>query len=287
MRSCAPPLLASLLLAGWLVTGWAADPVAPAQAAADTARQRLLEQRLGLLRQVLARAGEGSDVDAARRHVDAAAAALGGGDLARAEAELHDAFPLAGQAMRAAGAEARQRQREQGRFGERRPVVDSLLEAFASIAAEKGEAVRELLDPRAEAELLDAVDALAAAGDYRAANESLERIYQRLVVALSQARAHETLEHRLVFSSPAEEYDYERRRYQTHTLLLQTAVADRSPKDPVRADAEAGLAAAERVHGQAERVAAGGDFRAAIAAEEAAVHGLIQAIRRAGMFIPE
>ena len=284
-KVCAEWLLgAALMLLAATVTAGDADT--------DTGVP-LLEQKLRLVERLLesARARHGQDA-AARGALEgvgvmvaSARGDLASGAVEEAEMALDEALrQVAAIARRARPGPARSDARD--RYRQLLVGVRAFRAAFSEVVAEKGAATAAMLDDAR----LDALVASAA----RAAREQryaegagqLAEAYQMLSLALSEARANETLEHRLVFASPADEFRYEQQRYKSHELLVKLIVAERAPAPDTLARIQSEVGRAIALDDRARTMAGSSDYVAAIRIQEAAVAHLARALQLGGLFVP-
>ena len=114
------------------------------------------------------------------------------------------------------------------RYSELLKQALSFQEAFARVVAEKGPGVNALL-PKDTYPQLQQAQHLAADNKHDEANALLAKVCDHMALALSRARAHETVVHNLVFDSPVEEYAYERERNRSHEMLIDMVLAERNP----------------------------------------------------------
>lgn len=256
-------------------------------------RGPLLGQKLRLVERLLESAGARHAGDAAARSalegvgvlVASARADLASGALDEAEAALDEALRQVTAIARRTRAGSPSAQQSE-KYLQLLEGVHGFRAAFAEVVAEKGEAAATTLDRERVGTLIDAAERAAREQRYAEGVERLAEAYQMLSLALTEIRANETLEHRLVFESPAHEYRYERERYKSHKLLIKLMVAERDPAPETLA----------RVHGEVERamalderaraLAGSGDYAAAIHSQEAAVDHLVKALQKVGLFVP-
>lgn len=285
-----PLRLPRLLLAGLLVAAGtlAAAPPPVEEPSVLVQKARLVESVI--MRSVRAVVGRGDDelgeLAEARRLLDSGRGALAEGRNGAAAADLDRALKLALQFS------GRQRQSEgsaawlKARYDERLEGVRAFRRSFDDIVREKGLAPAAVVDLAALEAMVADGERLAAAARYADADRRMRQAYDTLAQALARLRDHETIEHRLVFATPADEYDYEVERFRSHELLLQMVRGDRPPAPEARRDIEQFRAAASALAGQARAHATAGDYQRAIEAEEAATEQLVRALREAGLFLP-
>lgn len=262
-------------------------------AAQAEARAPLLEQKLRLVERLLASAqtrhgGDtvaGSALEGVNVLVTGARDDLASGDLEEAETALDEALRQVAALSRGdrrtpAVPDARHRYR-QLLVG-----VRAFRTAFADVVAEKGSAVADLLDAERVDALVADAERAAGGGRYDDGVRRLAEAYELLSLALSEARANETVEYRLVFESPAQEFRYEQERYKSHSLLIKLMVAERAPSAETLARIETEVAQASALDDRARQMAGSGDFSAAIRSQEAAVAHLTRALQLGGVFMP-
>jgi len=282
--------------AGQTISGavaWAESGSGAPAVEAASARAALLAQKLRLMERLLAAARQRhvNRIEVIRRLdgvqvlVDTARANLDSDQMDEAEMTLDEALRQVGaisRRSRAAASPAELRER----YARLLDGVRAFRAAFDSVVDEKGEAAAATLD-------LMGLDAAIAAADQAARHERfdngvrlLAEAYEMLSVALAEARANETLEHRLVFASPAEEYRYERERYLSHELLIKLMVAEREPAPNVLVRIHGEVERALFLDAQARKQASSGDYVAAIRNQEDAVGHLVRALQHGGLFVP-
>ena len=291
-------VLAAVVLTGICPPGFAGEGVASAQGAQPQvqARRDALARKLKLLGRLLhdspaATRIEDSDDQEAQRLLATARDALGeatrryeDGNLGAAEAQVDDGLMAMTDASRRVADTRRQAQQQRDSYQRLRERVTSFLQAFQRVVAEKqGEPVAALLDEAAVSrETVDAA-ALAAQGDYAAANQRLKRVAAAIEVALSEARREETLLHELKFDSPEQEYTYEKQRNQAYKLLIELLQAKQSVSETALAHMKSMVLQNEQLRSEADALVRSGDTKAAIAKLEKGTESLARALRASGL----
>ena len=267
---------------------------APLTAApADDGRGPLVAQKLQLVERLLAsarerhgrEAGAGSALEGVGVMVATARADLASGELDEAESALDEALRQVTAISRRARA-PRALPDARGRYRQLLVAVRAFQSAFADVVAEKGPAAAGLLDGARVDGLVAAAERAAAEGRDADGVRRLEEAHDLLSRALSEARANETIEHRLVFEDPEQEFRYEQERYRSHELLVRLIVAEREPTAEALARIRTEVARAAALDGRAREMADGGDYVAAIRSQEAAVGHLARALQLGGLFVP-
>jgi hypothetical protein len=286
-------------------TGWAALRAAllllavaisggPAIAAGEAGgRAPLLGQKLRLVERLLESARARHAQDAGARGalegvgvlVASARADLASGSLDEAETVLDEALRQVAAISRRARP-APPRSELQDRYRQLLVGVRAFRAAFAEVVAEKGEATATVLDGERLDALVDGAEQAAREQQYADGVRQLAEAYQMLSLALTEVRANETLEHRLVFESPAHEYRYEQERYKSHGLLIKLMVAEREPAADTLARIDGEVERAMALDDRARDLAGSGDYAAAIRSQEAAIDHLVRALQQGGLFVP-
>lgn len=283
----------------WMVTLTAAAIFAAASprlalANSEVPSRQVLQQKAGLVesiimrsvRGIVGRSGEELDELAeARKLLDEGRRSLAAGQDADASEKLDAAL------KRAVAFSNKHRQQNNGaaiykaRYDQRKEGVTAFRKTYSEILQEKGQGAATVDLGQVDRMSHDAEN-LAGRGQYRDADITMRRAYDMLAGGLARIRANETLEHRLVFASPMDEYRYEAERYRSHQMLLTMVVRDRNPAPEVMADVEGFRSAAGALASQAGAHAGRGNYQRAIEAQESATEQLIKALREAGMFLP-
>jgi hypothetical protein len=273
----------AVLAAGGSVTVAAADERAP-----------LLGQKLRLVERLLdsasGRHGADSDARSALEGVGvlvaSARADLASGALDEAETALDEALRQVTAVARRSRPES-PRPQLQDRYRQLLEGVRGFRAAFAEVVVEKGEAAAAVLDGERLDALINGAERAAREQRYAEGVRQLAEAYQMLSLALTEVRTSETLEHRLVFASPAEEYRYEQDRYKSHELLIKLMVAEREPAADTLARVHGEVERAMALDDRARTLAGSGDYAAAIRSQEAAVAHLVKALQQGGLFVPQ
>jgi len=125
---------------------------------------------------------------------------------------------------------------------------------------------------------------LAKRDRYSAAYPVLDGAYHQLLNAIKHVRDGETVEYRLEFLVPKDEYEYEQRRYVSQRTMIDLALQERPTSDQQAREIDRLVREAAIRHDQAGALAAERRYQEALAEEEAAVEVLTGALRRAGYF---
>jgi hypothetical protein len=217
--------------------------------------------------------------EARRMHAEALAA-FNGGEDSRASQLLTRASALMFEAVRLAAPEQVSGPKAQKDFETRLESVKSLLAAQKRISAEKpvqgsGETTQTIERLVAEAQRL-------APGDLTRARASLDQAYLVARAAIGSMRGGDTLVRTLTFASKEEEYRYEVDRNDTHQMLIQLLLKEKSGT----AGVQDFVSRARELRGRAENASRGGDWTGGIHLLEESTRELVRAIRTAGIYIP-
>jgi hypothetical protein len=152
------------------------------------------------------------------------------------------------------------------------------------LVTDREEAVEDVLNRASYAKQIGRAEELAAGGNLDAAYAMLDSAYQQLLHAIKRVRDRQTVEYRLDFASPEDEYEYEQRRYRSQKMLLDMAMRERPPEGPKADRIRDGVATTAAAHEQASALAKEGRFAEALVQEEAAIEGLTALLRLMGYF---
>ena len=170
------------------------------------------------------------------------------------------------------------------RYEEKRKEVEAFHQAYADLVKERGDAARKVLDEEKYAARVARARQLAAENQYEEAYSLADGANHQMIVALATLRDQETIEYRLEFGSPAEEYEYEIRRFESQKMLLEMMVAEKKPQEGSLAMIETFVAQADSKSKAARGLADAGQFEQAVEQQEEAVEELTKAMRVAGVY---
>ena len=288
--------------AGWVCGAMAALSMflAGASALADPPVTRpVLEQKVKLLNSYLvsptirrvetsSNAEAKAQLEEAKRLFDAARKALAADDLEAAAQGLDTALRKISTAASAAARArpSRDATQERARYGRLRGQIESYIEALGR-AAPTAEAPSAGTRAQLSGLLADATTQ-ARAGRYVAANKILARAYQVAIAAIAAQRKGQTAVFRLNFETPADEYEYERKRNGSYSMLIDIMMDERtSPPESLKALVARMVGESQALRDEADTQARSGDYAAAIKTLEQATRRLVQALRAGGLPIPE
>lgn len=133
--------------------------------------------------------------------------------------------------------------------------------------------------------MLEAAATLTAAQQDEEANRVLAAAYGLALVTLSELHTGDALLHEPGFSSVAETYAYERRRNESHEMLLEILVREDQAEGGQRLLIDHYWAVHQQLHRRAVELAATRDFKSAAKAMQNATEVLVRALRLSGMMI--
>ncbi len=281
-----------LAAAGWLVVvllasgalGRAAEP-----AREGTPRQSVLAQKARLIEQLLGspkvrELEAGADAQAkttlARVRVLLAEARSAAED-SDSEAKLNEALRLATQVTRARPGNLATDEDQVRRNTALRDQIAVYRTALVTSAQARGLALPPAL-ATLDRHLADA-QVLSSGARHADAGKALSEAYRIAVESLVALRAGETVTIELKFETPADEFAYELKRYQSHEQLVEMTLDERRPTGTVRATMDQYTQQARALRTRAAESASAGDHRAGIKSLEDATRLLLRALQAAGM----
>ena len=290
--------------AGWLGTGtlaivfaFSANLPLPAwaQSADPDSSRAVVEQKIKLLESVLAspkmtQAAGGGDAEVAaliaksRQGLEQARAALDAGEVARAANLLDQALrassaaSLKGSHAASPTGEALQRARNGEMLEELRSYRASIAEALKRKSSAKGNGALERID-----RLVAQSEELTGSNRHTEAGKLLTEAYGIAVATVSELRAGETITHELKFDTPADEFAYEQKRHRSNEMLIDMMIKEGKADADRRRLLDRHLEESFKLRSQAEQLAKGGDYPAAIKTMEKANDELLNALRASGL----
>lgn len=124
---------------------------------------------------------------------------------------------------------------------------------------------------------------LAAAGHLDGANRTLGEAYQMAVGELAKMRAGEEVVLSLNFASPAEEFAYETRRFESSQIMAAMLLREGKAEGERRGPIDGFLGEAKRLRDEADGLARAGRHRDAVGLMEKAVGQLNRALQAMGV----
>lgn len=278
------PMLLAVCLAVLTHSPWAS---------ADDAKQRLIEQKIKLLESLLnspsARgAAYGTEAESAllveqgRQAIEAARQSAAQGQYEAAGQSLDGAMRAVSQASRKLKASGSLTESAQQKtYADQSEQVATYRASLAQMAdggnAEAKKALSHLDGQVAEARLLQASNRL---GD---ANRRLAEAYRYATEEITRLRQGQEVVMTLNFSSPAEEYAYEEKRYASNASMVDMMINEGKAEGGRRMLVDRFVSEADRLKREAMKQADAGDFKGAVGTMERAGGQLIKALQSMGV----
>jgi hypothetical protein len=219
----------------------------------------------------------------ARELYKSAQAALATGDLQKASKLIAEVRMMFFDAVRLAAPEEVTAKKLENDYRARLESVNALLGAYQRVASEKGSSTKGVGETVAQIEKSVAAAAkLAQAGKYKEGRSELDRAYLVAKAGISNLRSGDTLVRSLNFASKEEEYHYEIDRNNTHQMLIEVLLSEKSPDSMVQGF----ITKARELRAKADAAASGKDYATAVKLLEESTTELVRAIRGAGIYIP-
>lgn len=274
-----------------LMLGWTAGVAA--QGVSSEQKQQLVEQKIKLLEMLMGSAaakatGRGAEapplVEKGRRAVEAARAAL-------AENRLDEAQQLVDEALKSSAAPSSRPSTETALAADaQRLKYQNLVEQVATYRASVAELLKEPRAAESARGLLARLDAQMgearkqeAAGRGAEANRILADAYKLAVGEISRLRAGQEVVMSLNFASPAEEYAYEQRRFESGELMVGMMVSEGRAAGEKQALVDGFINEGRRLKAEAATLAGSSRHKEAIGAMEKASSQMNRALQAMGV----
>ena len=124
---------------------------------------------------------------------------------------------------------------------------------------------------------------LAAAGHYGDANKKMAEAYKLEVEELSRLRAGQEVVNALKFDTPADEYAYEQKRFQSNQILVNMMIDEGRAPGEQRGLVDRFVAEAVGIKAEAEAQAGAGGYQEAVKSMEKASSRLNRALQAMGL----
>lgn len=259
---------------------------AQAQDSTPEDRRRLVEQKMRLVEMLVStQAGKASS-----ERLERSTAALSQAKQALTENRLDDAAGILDAALRtsapAPGASKSSALSQEALRSAYQNLVEQVATYRASVEdlathPRLGSAARVLIT-RIDGKSAEARK-LVAAGNQEAANRTLGEAYQLAVGELAKMRAGDEVVLSLNFASPAEEFAYETRRFESSEMMATMLLKEGKAEGDRRQSVDAFLAEGKRLRGDADGLARSGRHKEAVGVMEKAVAQLTRALQAMGV----
>jgi hypothetical protein len=208
---------------------------------------------------------------------------LDAGDVDRAKELADAALQELSTASRLANRQASPPALHQARFEELFAGVRTFRQPLEAALKTRPAAKTMLIEVESlDAELAQTAE-LAKMGQYEKANGILVDVYETIAAGLSSMHESETIIYRLEFATPADEFDYEKQRYQTQQALAQMVLEKGSAAAGIRKLVERYISKGRKAHEAAEAQVAANDYETAIAGMEQANEHLTRGLAMLGL----
>lgn len=161
--------------------------------------------------------------------------------------------------------------------------IDAYLGSFRTALEEKGPSMSGLLDQQYVESLLSTSRQSQSTGDYQSAISNLTTAKNLIVDALIKIRNNETVVYAVEFQTPADEFRYERERFQEYVSLSDTILEKGGISEGKVKLFELQKKAGNQISQEAEALASQGNFESAITRMEDAVKKMVQGLRLLGI----
>ncbi|MBI4827833.1 MAG: hypothetical protein HY804_03345 [Nitrospinae bacterium] len=221
---------------------------------------------------------------AVAKYEEARAQAANGGYAAASES-LTQAWRLMYEAVNLLEESSSTHAKKKQHFAARLESVKALLAAQNRVWKEKHGAQKNAVATGAE-KLKAEAENLLALDHVDEALAKLKEAYNKTTDSLIEMRQGETKERLLTFSTPEDEYKYEREKNLSLRALVDEMIEQKKPDENALARIREFVAEGERAGTRAESTAASGKFSEAIEEMGLSTKEYIKAIRAAGVYIP-
>jgi hypothetical protein len=250
---------------------------------AGLANAATLEQKLHLVERLHQRLQLDPKNDPYRASLTEARALIEQGQPEQAKAQLDEMIRQLARTYRTRDS-GDQAEQQRMKYQRRRVEVRSLLSSLEQWIEQQGAAQVQLDVAQLHARLATA-DQTAGTDGIARAIALMDETYQDLVRELARLRDKETVNYRLEFKGPEDEYRYEARRYQTYQLLLRMKLEEQVFGDGRMGRVQTLQRQAQELNSEAEQQAQTGEFKAAIATQSGATDTLIKALAVVGVYL--
>lgn len=262
------------------------------EVAVDTVKQKLMLAEMMLQSRGAKAAAEGTnaqakaDIELATKKLTDAKAALNQGKSNNALALTEESLKLIGAATRTAGNDdAIKAQR--ARYSELQETLHNFQEShkqnYNRTVKKRGKSAAVDYDHAKVDALVAEANSYAGKNQYENAMQSLTAAERLVTSAIGAMLDSQTIVYDLNFETPAEEYDYERKRYIGYEELIPVAIEERKPNESVVKLMDSYVEKGRAQKAEAERRAKDGNYPDAISLMLGATEEIRRALRLAGI----
>lgn len=276
-----------------LICALAAHPVAAQMTPEDEQQRRLTEQKLKLVEMLVN--SPTAQASSASKDAETAALVERGRELLKqarqtlVEKRYGDAAQALDEALRSVS-RANSRNSAGLSDGVQKQRLQAMSEQVATYRASLAELARDQGGTTSARSSLQRVDALAeesrqlaAAGRLGDANKKMADAYKLEVEETSRLRAGQVVVMALKFDTPADEYAYEQKRFQSNEILVSMMIAEGRAEGDRRHLVDGFLAEAARLRDDAAGLARSNSHSAAVTTMEKAVVQINRALQAMGV----
>jgi len=228
-------------------------------------------------------------MELARTLYDKAVDAYNGGNMVWADVFLGEALSVIEDAVHLSSDPLQLEMKQRQQYAEQMDDVRAFDATYQDVR--KGLPAKEATKYDAAIEptygLINRAQKLVADGKYIEGSELLRKVHAIYVSVLNELLASKAFVYDHVFSTPAEEFEYEMSRYHSYEELIPLAVEQLKPDANLVKLSDRFVQDALKAHVAGEKQAAGGDHTAAIKTLQEATKRLQSALRTLGLDAPE
>jgi tetratricopeptide (TPR) repeat protein len=189
-------------------------------------------------------------------------------------------------AIKLATPESLGKNKKKNDFDNRKKSVEALHDAFNRIAKDESDKESSNKINKQVQQLESGAINLFSMGKEDEARAELDKAYHLLKVSIETFRRGKTLVRSLNFSSKEEEYHYEVDRNDTHKMLINILLKDKTKSEYTSKMVSKYTSSSDDIRKQAEIAAENDSYEEAVKLLEQSTRELVRAIRSAGVYIP-
>ncbi|MCU7804890.1 MAG: hypothetical protein KZQ92_21745 [Candidatus Thiodiazotropha sp. (ex Lucinoma borealis)] len=176
------------------------------------------------------------------------------------------------------------KQQDQKKYYNRLSDIKSIKEGYDFLEGKQDKNMNSKFGTDEYHTRLKRAEHIAISGEYGEAIGILDIVYKKLVADITRLRDNQTINYNLEFTSHQDEYNYEMRRYQSHKMLLELAIEERPPNGVTKIKIADTILDVEKLHSDAQILAAAQRFQDAVSKEEQAIYKLASLLRLVGFY---
>ncbi len=254
---------------------------------ATTSTASVLDQKLSLVERLFQRIKDEPGSHVLAEKIEQARELNNAGELEQSRQLLNELLREIATAFRTRGSSQETTARLTRRYQERVSQLDSLYSALKNVVREQGLPEQKVMQEVAYQVSMQRAADYRADRQYLQAIRQLDQLYATLARVLTRLKDKQTVEYRLVFATPKDEYEYEIRRYRTHQMLVNMKMSETVLGQQKQDEVQRLVAQSEALTQRSEQLAAHGDYNKAIKNREMATSTLVEALKQLGLYIPQ